>query len=491
MPIQQKVMDDKRKFVSNKEITTGKWKTNLILKVFIGIFYGVFFGFLPISLSLTQSSSLILTETVSMINLIVVSVLSLGIIFWLFKGDVKKKYIVTYSLIQIINSFLLVVALVTTTVLYPLQSDIKRYFVLSVSIFSWSIIMVFIILFVFLKIRKKYPLSGSKTPYAIISFILLGLIEPFIYLARRAELLNSSNGEFGIFLLISGILCVFSIVIFFFGMTFVKRYRDVLLGDRTEYEIDSISNWESAKIFSLITSASGIFTYSLILFLNNKKSLSLNLPLYIELIIDFLLVVAYLSLILVMKFKYSKKSFYFSRIFKSIDNSLMMDLLVWIIVAKTTLLQGFYLNNNSLGLNTKTILLLISSISIIIIYGFSTIVSFNVPNLRNTATTLPILLFAIVLGLFIVFFGGYLQKDQVVSKYIYLFMPLILLIGLSISLIIKIGIVSKIFKVKWVDKTSVYDELLIKEQLDQEISIDKEIEVDEQIEDAEEISFTK
>ena len=106
-------------------------------------------------------------------------------------------------------------------------------------------------------------------------------------------------------------------------------------------------------------------------------------------------------------------------------------------------------NTSILGtsnVDQKSLLLILSFGTLMLLYGFSVLIQANVPNLRNTSISLWTILFNLVLVLFAIIFAGYLQSSSIISTYMHLLFGLFALIGMSISLIIKISMVSRIFK---------------------------------------------
>ena len=160
---------------------------------------------------------------------------------------------------------------------------------------------------------------------------------------------------------------------------------------------------------------------------------------------------------------------------KTIDNGLMLDVFAWIIAIKSIILQGVIVSlgdTNTMWNATnefKSLLLIIGFGSLILLYGFTTIIQLNVPNLRNTAITIPTIAFAIITALFVVLFSGFLYKPgqsdkSSISNWVFVFMPLVITIGISISLIIKICIVAKIFKTEWKEPVVIDNSDIAKEQ---------------------------
>ena len=452
-----------RVVVSNQEIVSRKWRYDSIFKLLAGIIYGFFFGMLPATYNIgikRDPSNPDIVELTSIIGMFALGIFSLIIIFWLFRGDIKKKYTTSYVVTHFINAILLCAGIIVATLLYPNYNDSNRYFIFAASYAGWGLFMSIYLLSLFSVYRKQFPLSWARVPFAVISLFLMSLIEGALFLSYIDLGLASSAGtEDLLFQALALLLLVVSICVFGFGIAFIKRYRDVLLGERTDNEIDTIQDWESARVSSIIIASVIVLTYAASLIWTNIGVFSdwtsrlLSTPVYIEIAIDALLLIPYIVIISSIRFhnfKKSKKGFNVAKIFKSIDNGLMLDVFAWIILVKGTLLQGMLLSNTSIlgtsNVDQKSLLLILSFGTLMLLYGFSVLIQANVPNLRNTTISLWTILFNLVLVLFAIIFAGYLQSSSIISTYMHLLFGLFALIGMSISLIIKISMVSRIFK---------------------------------------------
>lgn len=456
--------DRRESVVSSQEITSRKWKFDSIFKVIAGIIYGFFFGMLPATFIFNgsiEASNPPIYEISAIVALLAISTLSLALIFWLFKGDIKKKHPLAYALVHVLNAAILSVGITVVSAIsnYSESNNVDRYLILAIAYGAWALIMAIVSVVTMSVYKKQYPLSWSRAPFAIFSFLFAGLVELFIYLSANIDLKDGLNNQSILFAVLGLVSFVIALLVFGLATAFIKRYRDVLLGERTEYEIDTIRDWESARVFALIMSSAMILTYSVALIINQTISFS-QIPLFVEIAIDVILVVPYIiiiSYIKIQNMKNSNQGFYISRIFKTIDNGLLLDVFAWIIVVKSALIQGIYYDDNSITSEIKALMLIITFASLLVLYAFTTIIQVNIPNLRNTAITIPTLSFALILGLFTILFGGYLYRDSnisdpeklTISPLVFVFMSVIVLAGMSISLVIKICMVAKIFKSNW------------------------------------------
>lgn len=486
--------DERKVVISNQEATARKWKFDTIFKVIAGILYGFFFGLLPASFYFNDSLGADPTnvpnyEICAIVSILSVGILSIATLFWLYKGDIKRHHPYMYSLMHLFNAILLSVGILVAIIAYPnsyetiegAKPNLDRYLILGISYAGYAVVISIITLVALFIYRRQYPLSWSKALYGVATFVFVSIVDLFVYLS-----VNAQSGEENLstqetmWLVIALVSFIVSILSFSLGIAFVKRFRDVLLGERTANEIETIRDWESVRVLSIIISAVTVITFCVALLINKSSDMSFELPLIIEVVIDCVVLLPYiviLSYIKIQNINNTNKSFFITKIFKSIDNGLLLDICAWIILVKMALLQGIYLEEtNSVILNNSqaALLSIIGFGSLFVLYAFTVIISLNVPNLRNTAISIPTLAFAIILGLFVVLFAAFVSRETInagninVSQYVFLFMPIVLLVGTSISLIVKIFVIAKIFKVNWARYKTYDKSYLIAEQQKEE-----------------------
>ncbi|MBR4025696.1 MAG: hypothetical protein IKJ03_01950, partial [Mycoplasmataceae bacterium] len=141
------------------------------------------------------------------------------------------------------------------------------------------------------------------------------------------------------------------------------------------------------------------------------------------------------------------------KFFRRIVNWLLLDILSWFILVKTSVIQGIIitLNISEINIVERIVMTIMCFSSIFILYSTSFIFQVNIPNLKNKAISSSTIISSILLGLFIILFSGYLSPNNLsieknISNQIFVLIPVILILGLSISLIIKISMISIIMK---------------------------------------------
>ncbi len=493
------VGDDRNTVISNQEAISSKWKFTSLFAVISGIIYGFFFGMLPATFIFNGSlagneSNPPIFEICAIIGLLLIGSLSLGLIFWTFRGDFKKKHPVAYSLTHILNAILLVVGIVVVTILQEtrLSTNLNRYLILAICYGGWGLLMA-IWTFALLAIwRKQFPLSWAKTPFVIVTFILMAIVELMVYLCANVDALNGEvnftmNDQRILFAILALVIFILAVGVFGFGIVYIERFKDVLLADRTEYEINSIRDWESIRVFSIVMSSIMVLTYCVAMLIKSAIDFDWGVYLLVEIIVDAVLVLSYIIVIAYVKSvnrKHNAKNKVFimanSKLFKSIDNSLLLDVFGWVILVKTALIEWIAYADKGLEQEMMAMIAAISFGSLFILYAFNLIVNANIPNLKNTFIALPIVVFALILGIFVVLFGGYLYKPEAsgtegvtvqLSRLVFPSMSILLLIGLSISLIVKICKVSRIFANNAIDENYVDNSKLRRKQKSEKIDL--------------------
>ena len=470
------VNDQRKVVVSNQEITTRRWKLDSLFKVLAGIIYGFFFGMLPATFlfnnSFESDYNPPVREICAIVGLLAIGMFVVFMIFWTFKGDIKKQHPWAYAFTHLFNAILLSVGILVTTIMYPDSDEWKRYMVLAISYGGWAIIMSIYLIIVLAVNKHQFPLSWSRTVFTVLSFVFAGLVEVFVFLAADANLHVQVKDQSILYEVLALVSFIIALVVFGFGLSFIKRFRDVLLGERTDYEIETIRDWESSRVFALIMGAALIITYAAALIIK-WDNVKLGTASIVEIVIDAVLLLPYIIIVSKIKIdniQNSRRGIIVSKTFKTIDNGLLLDVFGWIIVIKSALIQGIALNSDfNIEKTEQVLMLVITFASLLVLYAFNTIIQVNVPNLRNTAITIPTLSFAAILGVFVILFACYLQaQPDSISNYVFLFMPIIIVIGMSISLIIKICMIAKIFKVNWTKSQSPDKSHLIVEEINQE-----------------------
>lgn len=449
-----------------QEIRGKKWKLESLFRIASCIFYGFFFGMLPASFKFSSPSSDYIVEITSIIGLLAIALMSIMVIYWTFKGDIRKHLYVNYYIVHMMNALLLSVG-VLVLAFFPisfnsniaLENVRQRQFILMICLILWSIFMSLILLFSFMRVKKLFPLSWSKIVYSQLIFVITGLMHVLFFLAAVSEY-NGKSDNTKIFLILSLLTYVLATILFVFALSYIKVYRDILLGERTDFEIRAIKDWEDAKILSIIVStvASIVFIFSL----TKDKIQDLNIFVYIEIAVDAIFILLFLLISLGLRLV-DKNTSKLLDLVKSIDYILMLEVFVWIILVKTTVIQGICVSVNQNLLPSEITSFYISAAiafgSIALLYIIAIVMSINIPNLRNVAMSISSVVASILLALFTLTFTTTFAIPQLeLTQWLPLFMLLTMVLGTTISLVLRVFDVSKIFKsssFKYIQKNEV------------------------------------
>lgn len=440
--------------VSTKSIQAPKSKFEIFFKLISYIFYGFLFGMLAASFKFADTSEQIQVETSSVIAVFAISFLSIAVIYWTFKGDIRRYIPVNYYLVHLLNAILLVLGVFIIS-WFPIgngtQAQIKdniveRQFIVMISMFVWAIVMSLMIIISFARVKKLFPLSWTKIGYTSLILMLFAFTNLFIFLAAinyRDDKTDAST----IMQVVGFSIYLVSFILFVLGITYIKVYRDILLGERTDYEIQTIRDWDNVKVLSLISSSIAVITFIIIIFWD--QTIKLNSVVYAELIVDVIFVLSYLFVIIVSwkNAKDSSSKGRFTQAFKSIDSIMLLEVIAWIILMKTAIIQGGLISAQGDNVNNEDLFIsgAIAYASIIILYLIATIFNVQTPNLKNSSISIATIVGAIFLESVVL---AFVSEYDVISHPVWLslFMVFPLLLGISISLIIRVWMVGKIFK---------------------------------------------
>lgn len=451
----QFVFNEKQVATSKKETTEAKWKLDSLFKILSYVLYGFFFGLLPSTFKFSPDSTKYSVEISSVVAMLGVAIMSIAIIYWTFKGDIRRYSPLSYYITHSLNAVLLTIGLLWISFMpisniNDLETIKQRQFIMAITSIIWAVGLSLIIFVQMFRIRTLFPLSWSRIGFSWATLIINGFIHLFIFLAATSDY-NGKTDNKTILLILSMILFVIGFILFIFALSYIKVYRDVLLGERTSFEIQAINDWESAKVLAIVSSIVASITFIVSLLLG--REVQINAIIYLEAAINALFVLFYFIVLLNVRLqskKLDKKQSKFVKMFKSIDHILLLETIIWIIVIKTTLIQGFYAGKVEDNPSFLYIGLAISFASIALIYVLTVLFSVNIPNLRNTIISISSICGTIILGLFtLVFTTNFRLVELPLTSWLPLFMSLSLLIGISISLIVRVLTISKIFKSKY------------------------------------------
>ena len=456
--------------VSTYQVVSKHWKLEPLFKLLSYIFYGFLFGMLPASFKFAKIpvGTPNAVEVSGVVAILGLSVLSISVIFWLFKGDIKRHMPIIHYGLHIFNAILLVMGIFIIN-FFPIGGDtlvstvnaaeriILRQFILMVLSISHAVLLAIALAFIFRAYKKLFPLSWSRIGFAQAVVIIASLTNIFIWLASRATLAGEFENQF-VLLMMGLMIYVLAFIIFVFALSYIKVYRDILLGERTDWEIESINNWENAKSLALIASAMAAITFIVASFWT--QGFSFDLMVIVEVTLDVILFTTYASMAFIAKhqerkqIKHPTKPGRFIKIFKSIDNILLVEVMIWIVLIKTTVIEGMMIANMTdvqqlqpNAIATLYLNALIAFAFVILLSIIGPLLAINIPNIKNMWVSILSIAGAILLSIFTIVFTTVFNANTTDNPvYLPLFMLLTFVGALSIALVIRIIMVSKIFK---------------------------------------------
>lgn len=479
--------------VSSYQIDSKPWRLEPYFKILSYILYGFFFGMLPASFKFANIPSGI-NNTIEISGIIAVfgvALVSITLIFWIFKGDVKHYASLGYYLLHIFNAISLVTGLVIIA-FFPVGASglgdaINQLKTVSFRQLVLAAIMIVHVLFLsagislfFYKFKKLFPLTWSRIAFAQGTLVLAGFTNSLVWFAAEAEMRNELD-NMTMLLFVALMIFALAFILFIFALAYIRIYRDILLGERTDVEIESINNWENAKSLALISSSVAAITFIFASYWDKKFAVTGLIA--VEIIFDILLFGTYLSLAIIAKIQERKEiqepghNYKFLKIFKSIDNVLFFEVIIWVLLSKAALIEGILITigekNSNLSEQVPNLYMiaLISFFFVSLMYILGPILSIHIPNIRNMWISIVAICFSVLLIILTIVFTNILTDNTSENpSYLPLYMILTLLIGISISLILRTFMVSQIFQPEHRAKKANHDE-------DEAHEIHQEIEV--------------
>ncbi|MGL5643309.1 MAG: hypothetical protein ACRCW3_00810, partial [Metamycoplasmataceae bacterium] len=167
-----------------------------------------------------------------------------------------------------------------------------------------------------------------------------------------------------------------------FAYTYVKSFKELILSDKTEKEIEKIEYLRNISFLMILAPSLTLVILGIVKalpLLGVWSGSSLEILSIISMVVDAIVLIAYLLLIISFKKQGNK-----TKLLSSIDNSLLMDFLTWFLLVKTVIIVGL-----SQGVEISVFMSLSACFLAIFIINISNILmSVNFPNIKNTSSTI-------------------------------------------------------------------------------------------------------
>ncbi|MGL5591868.1 MAG: hypothetical protein ACRDCJ_00730, partial [Metamycoplasmataceae bacterium] len=383
---------DKEYITQNKDILTKKIRWDNYLKGFSYFLYSLFIALLSLTFLFSGARELGNNnfQYLDLVNIFIglfALLISAGVISWVYKGSLKKLFTINYYVTHLFNAIILsLIAIVLSLPIfaYPVGGTIQEIndatqmqtLVFGLGICAWFIIGGTTLTINLKKSQGTFPTSWLKWKLALVTLFTF----PVLAMISWA---SSLMPEMKTVLLIVqlGVFVVGSLYSMF-AYTYVKSFKELILSDKTEKEIEKIEYLRNISFLMILAPSLTLVILGIVKalpLLGVWSGSSLEILSIISMVVDAIVLIAYLLLIISFKKQGNK-----TKLLSSIDNSLLMDFLTWFLLVKTVIIVGL-----SQGVEISVFMSLSACFLAIFIINISNILmSVNFPNIKNTSSTI-------------------------------------------------------------------------------------------------------
>ena len=468
----QTVNNQPELMVSDHQINSKPWRWEPVFKIISYILYGFLFGMLPAAFKLSKAPASVSANPVEISGIVAVlgvSCLSITLVFWIFKGDVKRHMAWGYYSLHIFNAISLLIGVIIIN-FFPIstadgqisglyQNISLRQIILASAMLVHVILISAGISIFFYHYKKLFPLTWSRICFAQGTLILAGFTNLFVFMAAMAQT-NEEHDNMQMLLFVALFVFVLAFILFIFALAYIRVYRDILLGERTDLEIETINNWENAKSLALIGSSVAAVTFIVASYWNKVFSVP-GIMVWVDLVLNIALFSTYLSMVIVAKLQQRKQAsapagkYRFLKVFKSIDNIFLLEVTIWTILAKSIIIEGAMMS--SVGSSVDSGLIsnlylnsLICFVFIFLLYILGPIFALDIPNIKNMWISLATIISGALLVILTIVFTNIFSSNGASNAenpvHLPIFMLITLTCGMSVSLILRTIMVGQIFR---------------------------------------------
>lgn len=461
--------------ISNKEfLYKGKWSDRIFL-LLIYILYIGFFALLPSlyifsKIYLASQNAHVFNEQIMICVLLIIGIFSIFAINWVFQGSYKQVFSKNIYIAHFINALSLV-AIVITLALPQFASTIRqgvdddfakwadivtlRSFVYLIAVVSWFALFVITNGIITFRTKKMFSLPWFKFKINVIgSLFLAAAIALSFILAKKIQESGAPTDKLNLIFIIAIVIIVaLDILYVIFAYIYTKLYKQALLSNKTEQEMDSIQN--SRKLLFLIKAsvaaliiffgASIVFvTNSGITLYSNFVLIGINSGLDVLIIIVFWVIVDYQKWATVATKKKSKSRKSIS--ITSLDLSLLVKLVTWLIFTKLfVIINVTFAKRMEVGQSPW--LMVSSGLAALVIYLLCWVYNINFPNIKATSSLIINFIIFVIIFVATIFIYSWFTTNQFTTNFDYIaaFVMGLTLIGLSIELFLAIFSTRKLY----------------------------------------------
>ena len=378
----------------NKDILTKKIRWDNYLKAASYFMYSLFISLLSLSFLFSGAQAPELDfQYIDFINIFIglfLALFSMGLISWIYKGSLKKLFIINYYIIHLINAVILSLIIIIMSIppfAYPAKGSIDeisqvsqiRSLIFGIGLIFWFIFMASTLMFNAFKIKGAFPSSWIKTKLSLFTMLIFPILAMVSWGVSIMPQMST------IFLIIQ--LVIFSIGLLYtsFSFSYVKTFKELVLFNKTEQEIQKIDFFRNISFLMVLMPALSLIILGItkaLPILSVWSGNKIEILSIVSMSIDAIILFVYVAIIIWFK-KMGKKG-KTNMLISSIDNSILMDFISWFILIKTVIIAGL-----AKGVDISVYMSLSTCFIAIFVINISTIlIGVNFPNIKNTTSTI-------------------------------------------------------------------------------------------------------
>ncbi|MGL5205536.1 MAG: hypothetical protein ACRC7B_01320 [Metamycoplasmataceae bacterium] len=383
---------DKEYITQNKDILTKKIRWDNYLKGFSYFLYSLFIALLSLTFLFSGARDLDDNnfQYLDLVNIFIglfSFLISAGVISWIYKGSLRKLFTINYYVTHLFNAIILsLIAIILSlpAFAYPVSGTIQEIndatemqtLLFGLGICAWFIIGGITLTISLKKLGGSFPTSWLKWKLSLVTLFIFPVLAMISWAASLMPEMKTILliVQLGVFVLGS----LYSI----FAYTYVKSFKESILADKTEKEIQKIENFRNISFLMILAPSLTLVILGIVKaspLLDIWSASSLEIMSIVSIGIDTIVLITYLLLIVTFKIKGSK-----TKLLSSIDNSLLMDFITWFLLVKTVVIVGL-----STGVEISVFISLSSCFLAIFIINITNIlIGVNFPNIKNTTSTI-------------------------------------------------------------------------------------------------------
>ncbi len=429
----------------NKDILTKKIRWDNYLKAASYFMYSLFISLLSLSFLFSGAQAPELSfQYLDFINIFIglfLALFSMSVISWIYKGSLKKLFVVNYYIIQLANSFFLSMILVVMSIpifAYPASGTIDvinqvsqtRSLIFGLGVILWFLTMGLTLLITTYKLKGTFPTSWLKVRLALGTMFIFPILAMLTWIGSIMPQMKM------ILLIVQLVVFVLGSLYTAFSLTFVKSFKELILSNKTEQEIEKIDFFRNISFLMILMPAMSLVILGITKALPILSVWSgdvIEILSIVSMSIDAVILIAYLFIIVWFK-KMGKKG-QTNMLFSSIDNSILMDFISWFLLVKTVIIIGL-----AKGVDISAYMALSTCFMAIFLVNISTIIiGVNFPNIKNTTSTIVnIVAYLAILGM--VLFQSTFPKESATNIFDGVEMIILTLLPAVIASSLNLGI---------------------------------------------------